>query len=795
MATDKRHVVPRTYFLNESHELASAEKQGGGRLPAYAPIGWAAKAQRLTQTLQRVEQLVVTSNDPLKDERFFVLANPVPEVVKLSTNKLKAPEGTYKERTEFGGAHGRVFDRLGMDLLKVTDSGQAIVHAKKATLDQLRDRSASLETLGAREQSRWITIDSFEAVPLQLRVDSDWLNHLSQHVPTDVIFELQPILTRLEVERVLRAISAMLLNDEKLTGSGSDFSGRRWLRGMATQRSIRRIAKDFFSVQTIHSPLYSIAAGKTQRMAPATSARQSMREQLIDAAALPCVAILDLGVPTDHSRLSRYKRGQFIPLDAPRPPIGDHGSHVASRIVFGDCESHEDLFECVGRCSFYDGIVGDHTVGSRRTDRVWDKFVMEVMRGIAGAAPDVRVFNLSFGYDQPLTSIPEVERGEHKINLRDLDNFVFATDSIVVVAAGNSPPGMIPNPNYPDHHEDPRWALGPWACGFNTLVCGSFVSKISTNGLVSNIGWPSPFTRIGPGLCNSPVPSFSAEGGNTDIGFGYAADLGVWCFSGAGLPEDKIGTSFAAPLLAREAALTLHQLQQHCAPGTQPFGVTARAFLTLTASSPPEDDRIKILAERTLGVGKATCDRLLTPVLGSAVILWQGHIESTKDIIRVQLPIPSDWLASADDPVLRLVVCYDSPVNEASTAGWACRKVRAVLRPGPEAKAQRAPSGGHATYPVIDRIYKLARYKPDGEQPAEGDMWLIEFAYEEIAPYPPGMEFDPRQRVAFAAELRDDGEKPTSPQAAMQALPSVALMTRLSIQPQSIRNPIVLRAR
>jgi len=795
MAIDRRRVIPRTFYLNESHELASSEKEGGGRLPAFAPIPWAAKAQRLNQTLQTVERIILASNDPLKDERFFVLANPVPEVEKLSTNKKRAPQGTYKEPTEFGGTHGRVFERLGMDLLRVTDAGQAIVHAKKTTMDQLRDRSASLETLGAREQSRWITIDSFEVIPLKLRVDSEWISHLSPNVPSEVVFELQPVLTRLEVERVLRAISAMLLNGEKLTGTGSDFSGRRWLRGVATQRSIRRIAKDFFSVQAIHAPLYSIAAGKNRGTTPSVLTGPAVRQQPIDPTALPCVAILDLGVPSDHSRLRSYKRGQFIPLNAPRPPIGDHGSYVASRVVFGDCESHDELTECVGRCSFYDGMVGDYPVGSRRADRVWDKFVMEVLGGIAGAAPDVRVFNLSFGYEQPLAAFPEVERGEHRINLRDLDNFIFTTDSIVVVAAGNSPPGVIPVPNYPDHHQDQRWALGPWACGLNTLVCGAFVSKLSTNGLVRNIGWPSPFTRIGPGLCESPVPSFSAEGGNTDDAFGHPAHLGVWCFSGAGLPEDRIGTSFAAPLLAREAALTLHQMQQHCAPGTRPFGVTARAFLTLTATPPPNDDRIKTLVERTLGVGKARCDRLLTPSAGTAVILWQGYIESTKDIVRVQLPIPLDWLAAADDPALRLVVCYDPPVNDAATAIWACRKVTATLRISPDDDPVKPPRGSHATYPVIDRTYKLARYKPDGKQPAVGDMWLIEFAYEEIAAYPPAMDFDPRQRVAFAAELMDLGDTPTDPQAAMQALPSAALMTRLSIHPQPIRNPIVLRAR
>ncbi|MFO0958909.1 MAG: S8 family serine peptidase [Isosphaeraceae bacterium] len=583
MAVERRRVQPRTFYLNETHELASGEKVGGGRLPAYAPIPWAAKAKRINGSIQRVEKLIVASNDPLKEDRFFVLANPVREVQKLSNDKKKAPTGTFKEKTDFGGTHSRVFDRLGMDLLKVTENGQAIVHAKRSTVDQLRERSASLETLGAREQSRWVTIDSFELIPLHLRVDQEWLNRLTGEAPAEVIFELQPVLTRLEVERVLRAIAAQLRGSEKLTGTGTDFSGRRWLRGLANRDSIQRIGGDFFSVQSIHSPLYSVAAGRTKGRAPATLAAPPPP---IDATALPCVAVLDLGVPADHSKLRPYRRGQFVPLNAPRPPIGDHGSYVASRVVFGDCESHDALSDCVGLCSYYDGMVGDHTAGVRNSNRIWDKFVMEVLRGIAGAAPDVRVFNLSFGNERPLSAFSEVERNEHQVNLRDLDNFVFANDSIVVVAAGNSPSGSIPNPQYPEHYKDPRWALGPWACGFNTLVCGAFVSRLTTAGLVTEVGWPSPFSRIGPGLCGAPIPSFSAEGGNTDDAYGYAPDLGVWCLSGAGLPEDKIGTSFAAPLLAREAALTLDRLQHQCAPGSRPFAVTARAFLTLTATPP-----------------------------------------------------------------------------------------------------------------------------------------------------------------------------------------------------------------
>jgi len=117
------------------------------------------------------------------------------------------------------------------------------------------------------------------------------------------------------------------------------------------------------------------------------------------------------------------------------------------------------------------------------------------------------------------------------------------------------------------------------------------------------------------------------------------------------------------------------------------------------------------------------------------------------------------------------------------------------LHLGPDALPVRAPVGSHPTYPLIDRQYSLDRYKPGQEKAVAGDLWLVEISYEEIAPYPPAMDFDPRQRVAFAAELVDLGESPVDPQPAMQALPIASTMTRLSIQPVPIRSPIILKTR
>lgn len=789
MLSESDRMQPRTFFLNETHELSSADKSGGGRIPDYVGISWAQKARRVSSSIDNVLQEVQASRDPLRERRYFVMAHPVPELKKRSKDKKKAPDGIVIAETNFGGTDGRVFDRLGLDLLQVTEDGQAVVHGERDRIEQLLQRSRSLETLGAREQSRWANIDIFDTVPPNLRVDAGWLDSLRVDQPADVVFELQPVLGRVDADTVLRALADLLtrIRGEALTGTGTDFSGRYWFRGRASRNSIRAIARDFFSVQAIHSPLYSTAAAVSGRHARDTGGTSVPPP---DPRTLPCVAVVDLGIPADHKQLSAYRRGQFVPQGAASSTVHDHGVFVASRVVFGDIPSPEDLPRTVGRCSYYDAVVGDGY-----SNRVDDKIVMDALTGVRGAAPDVRVFNLSFGDARPLSAFEAVEQREKRLLLQDLDNFAFANDVAVVVAAGNSIPGVRPSPAYPEHVDNPDWALGPWASGFNTLVCGSFVSQPSAAGLVKSVGWPSPFTRIGPGVCDAPVPSFAAEGGNADDGYGYGPGLGVWGLSRTGLAEDRVGTSFAAPILAREVALTLNKLQEYCAPGTQPFAVTARAFLALTAVKTTTDHLVLPLVERTLGLGKASARRVAAPVSGTAVILWQGIVETSKDVVRVQLPIPQAWLADATDPVLRLVVCYDPPVNESGKALWACRKVAAVLHPGPEAPAVRGPNRPHDSYPLFAREYKLARYAPDEEKAADGDLWVVEISYDEIFDYPPGMEFDPRQRVAFAAELIDRGETMLDPQPAMQALPLAASMNRLAVQKTPIRTPVIVRTR
>ena len=97
------------------------------------------------------------------------------------------------------------------------------------------------------------------------------------------------------------------------------------------------------------------------------------------------------------------------------------------------------------------------------------------------------------------------------------------------------------------------------------------------------------------------------------------------------------------------------------------------------------------------------------------------------------------------------------------------------------------------TYPILERRYDLTKRPNDSDPNDDEEFWLIELSYEQIAEYYPAMIFPPQQRVAFAAEIIDEGEARVSPQQILQSLPMTQSMTRLSVPPAVARMPVVLR--
>jgi len=792
--------TPRTFFLNEQHELARGEKQGGGGQLKLAPINWQAKGNKLKRSLTTTKRTIRNSSDPLRDDRYFLATTPAP-IKKLSKDRKKAPDGTWEEQTDYGGEHSKIFKRLGLDLLAVEKDGRALIHVPSSRFEQLVQTADNLSEEGPREQSRWISIDEFSPVSSDFRIDHEWIETFSSKDRIDSVVELQPLLTRVEVEKVISAIIHSLgkrASQERFTRMGTDFSGRFWYRGLLSLKSLRHISEQFYSVQALHPPLHTIIVGNSlPKMKKKKIKRKPVKKSITpvratDPSMLPTVAVVDAGgVPENHNFLAPYIRSKYVNPNTPAGIFSDHPSRVASRIVFGD----PDFATGVGatppaECSFVDVNIAEDA------EHIDDKAVLTALQAIVATSPDVRVFNLSFGSYRPLNSYKQVERREKLLLIQDLDNFAFRSDVIIIVAAGNSPPGISPTSAYPDHIDDPQWALGSWACGFNTLKCGSYVGRLSPGGLVENIGWPSPFTRIGPGLCDAPVPEFSANGGNCDDQYKWSPGLGVWNYNASSDCEDSIGSSYAAPLLSREAAFVLKELQQRCEQGARPFAATVKAFFALTAEPPVKaPKKVMSLIDRTLGRGTGKSERLHDPIQESSVLIWQGVLNDPDDKARIQVPIPQDWLKEASSPTLRIIAAWESPVNAAVENIWASRKIEFQLRPKPMGKALSAKGKNHKYYPILDRKYLLGgdELERKGVTLPDTDSWLLEVSYKEIAEYAATIEFSPHQRVGIAMELTDEAEEPVSPQDAMQALPQAVTMARLTVPENRIANPVVVK--
>ena len=794
---ERRPVTARTFFLNETHEHARDERDGGGRVPTFTKIDWSAKGDRLSKSLRAVRRAVAHTADPLRDTRLFMLSLPEAKVEKVSKAK-KAKGGRMETVTDFAGEHARVFERLGLDLLRVTSRGEALVHAKTTTVEQLESTAARLGVAGKREQARWALLSEFHSPPIETRVDVAWLKGLDEKRSHDVIIELQPVLNREDYDLVARAIRELLTgsSQDEVVSAGRDVSGRRWMRARLRPALIHRLASTFQSVHSIHPPLrsvgFSVSAGHASRgTAPEAPARTTD---------LPAVAVVEGGVPRQHKWLASYRRGEYRHPEADQTNVGDHGSRVASRVVFGEVDGGQPGFTPpAGRCKFHDVVIPvfPDANGDPEFD---DKTIFEALREVARNSPDVRVFNLSLGTRIALSRMSEAERQERYIQLQDLDNLAFEHDVVVVVAAGNTPRGVIPNVDYPGHVDEQDWGLGGWAAGFNTLVVGAYVGEPNADGIGRRIGWPSPFTRVGPGVGGASVPNFSAGGGDSTTNYQWhvGQGLGVWTLSQYGDWEDAVGTSFAAPIVAREAALVAHDLQRSCGPGIQPFAATVKAFLWLVARHAVKDGKfpasVEALAERTLGQGRPRSDRLTSPAADSAVFLWQGTLERARHAARVRVPVPREWLSAAKAPRLRTVSTWHTPVYAGAPGAWACRRIGLQLRPTLGGKALRARGISAGAYPIIDRVYDLsAQHLEDVGIKLDSDEWVLEVDYNDVsdvAPYPPLMRVDDQQRVAVAIELFDEDDTPLSPQLAVQSMPITKTMIHLGGAKQPIWSPI-----
>ena len=225
MPSERTNVEPKIYFLNERHQLAPAEKVGGGGPGKVLDVDWATHGGALKTEISGLRAARRQSKDPSTESRAFVLASPRDKIQKTS-DAPDATDGKKEHTVSAAGKQAQLIERLGFDLLSVTSDGSAIVHATDEGLEQMMLSLDHLDSLGVKDQSKWAHLKEVKEIPPEYKTLLGWWSADTKTKKLlSAVIDLQPFLSRGEVDAVIKAIESSLAKEE---GLKKDRQGIQW---------------------------------------------------------------------------------------------------------------------------------------------------------------------------------------------------------------------------------------------------------------------------------------------------------------------------------------------------------------------------------------------------------------------------------------------------------------------------------------------------------------------------------------------------------------------------------------
>jgi hypothetical protein len=410
----------------------------------------------------------------------------------------------------------------------------------------------------------------------------------------------------------------------------------------------------------------------------------------------PRVCILDSGIVSNHPLLAANVGGEEAVLTATNDPAdtNGHGTHVGGLAVFGDiraCYSNGTFSSPVRL--FSARVLNDQ---NRFDDDRLIHTQMEAAIDLFRREPyHCRVFNLSLG--SPDVVLNGTNRRQ-TLWAEALDTLARKHKVLLVVSAGNNGNVYANTPadaerilqNYPQYLFDGEAGLSDPATAAIALTVGSlsqFAAPARRTGVdagdfvraVTGVDEPSPFTRTGLGINGAIKPDLVHYGGNLLFeGFGDNvrrvrtenpnAGTGVMSFSHEPLDRlfsFRVGTSQAAPPVARIAALVWNQLNGAVDEGLDPNLV--RAVLANSASVPEvAATRIAAVIDggvlRACGYGLPDAELALESGDRRATLIAQGKI-AIDTLILYEVPIPAEFRSASGKKRIIVSLAFDPPVR------------------------------------------------------------------------------------------------------------------------------------
>ena len=404
------------------------------------------------------------------------------------------------------------------------------------------------------------------------------------------------------------------------------------------------------------------------------------------------VCVVDSGIASNHPLLATnlgHAQSVLSTTDSSSDENG-HGTMVSGIAVFGDIRGCYESGQFSSPVTLYSARVlnsenrfDDNSLIIHQMRRAIETFV---------APPySCRVFNISLG-----DSTAWLQRNQRQsLWAESLDFLAREYNIVLVISAGNHNRGWTNNSQeaeeilttYPEFLFDPECGLCEPATAAIPITVGgiaehdvpAITSPRQSGDLlrtVATIFEPTPTSRIGPGINGAIKPEFVAHGGNLAFrGMSNIRrvedDQGMAVMSFAHEPTQRlfgfdIGTSLAAPHVARSAAIVLQTLRNDF--GEEPDANLVRAILASAAEVPqPTNDRIQQVhgtegLRRVYGYGRVDEDTLQTSADRRVTMVAQSSIPIDSFGV-YEVPSPSEFRGARGKKRVIVTLAFDPPVR------------------------------------------------------------------------------------------------------------------------------------
>ncbi|MFE5594772.1 S8 family peptidase [Streptomyces sp. NPDC056549] len=425
----------------------------------------------------------------------------------------------------------------------------------------------------------------------------------------------------------------------------------------------------------------TLPAGTTDRLSPSDVTAEELADLPIPSADAPIVGIIDSGVQAGHPLL----RGCIVEATTVSGSLSDgvdrhgHGTSVASILLHGSIDTQiasGDWEAPPCRILSVRVLDEENRIPSNRLPQSEISNAVEYL-----SSRGVKVINLSLGDED---GVMVANRAPTLAAV--LDSLARKFGVVFVVPTGNVVPaeysGLMDDKFRSDYPyrmlESPVSGLIDPAPSAISLTVGGSVPALKPAALgtvpIGKPGWPSPFSRVGPGINGAIKPEINAaagtlgqgiDGNETQVQDSFMVAVADGRPDGLAVVSYDIGTSLAAPRVARACAVVQDEYPDASANLIRSLVLQS----VMGGSSPFRDDQkltdgvreSKLL--QLAGYGEVSEQRSVLSGDRDTVLFAEEQIP-LDSVHLYTIPIPeSFFIPGRVERGITVSLCYDPPVR------------------------------------------------------------------------------------------------------------------------------------